>query len=101
MTNLHHSILMADYTKAVTYIDAYDENTTLEFQENCGSGTFTLSFNDPEGERLALEVTLNHAQLLDLRGRIDVIVNKVNANIGQPGAIMERSNNPPTEKSDD
>ena len=83
---------MADYTKAVTYFDAHDENTLMEFGETWGSGNFIISFNDPDApEGTTLEVTLNHAQLLDLRARIGAIVNKLNTNLGQPGSIMERN----------
>lgn len=82
---------MADYTKSVTYFDAHDENTTLDLWETWGKGNFIISFNDPEGSSTTLEATLNHAQLLDLRARIDAIVNKLNPNLGQPGSIMERN----------
>jgi hypothetical protein len=82
---------MADYTKAVTYIDAHDENTILEFGEAWGNGNFIISFNDDAGAIAPREIILNHAQLLDLRARIDVIVNKLNTNLGQPGSIVERS----------
>jgi hypothetical protein len=83
---------MTDYTKAVTYFDAHDENTLLEFQETWGNGNLLISVRHPEGlDGIQAEVTLNHAQLLDLRARIDAIVNKLNTNLGQPGSIMERN----------